>query len=100
LLWSERQLQGDEIGALDVADGSVSAMGCHAHTVHVQRFKGRAAGQKRAAAAAITEAVVATLGGNAATVDVIFHGIERHAWAAGGVLWSDMAPASPAPSAP
>ena len=56
--------------------------------------------QKRAAAAAITEAVVSTLGGNAATVDVIFHDIERHDWATGGVLWSDKAPAPPAPAAP
>jgi 4-oxalocrotonate tautomerase len=45
-------------------------------TVHVQLFKGRTADQKRAAAAAITEAVVATLGGNAATVQVIFHDIQ------------------------
>lgn len=69
-------------------------------TVHVQLFKGRTAEQKRAAAAAITEAVVATLGGNAATVDVIFHDIERHDWATGGVLWSDKAAAPPAPPGP
>ena len=58
-------------------------------TVHVQLFKGRTADQKRAAAVAITEAVVKTLGGKAETVDVIFHDIERHDWATGGVLWSD-----------
>ncbi|MCA3243566.1 MAG: tautomerase family protein [Rubrivivax sp.] len=46
-------------------------------TVHVQLFKGRTADQKRAAAAAITEAVVATLGGNAASVQVIF---QRPVW--------------------
>jgi 4-oxalocrotonate tautomerase len=69
-------------------------------TVHVQLFKGRTADQKRAAATAITEAVVATLGGNAATVQVIFHDIERHDWATGGVLWSDQPPAPPAPPAP
>ena len=69
-------------------------------TVHVQLFKGRTADQKRAAAAAITEAVVATLGGKAATVQVIFHDIERHDWATGGVLWSDQPPAPPAPPAP
>ena len=66
-------------------------------TVHVQLFKGRTADQKRAAAVAITEAVVKTLGGNADTVDVIFHDIERHDWATGGVLWSDKAPAPPQP---
>lgn len=69
-------------------------------TVHVQLFKGRTADQKRAAAAAITEAVVATLGGNAATVQVIFHDIERHDWATGGVLWSDKPPAPAAPTVP
>lgn len=69
-------------------------------TVHVQLFKGRTADQKRAAAAAITEAVVATLGGNAATVQVIFHDIERHDWATGGVLWSDKPATPPAPVAP
>ena len=66
-------------------------------TVHVQLFKGRTADQKRAAAVAITEAVVKTLGANAATVDVVFHDIERHDWATGGVLWSDQ-PAAPAKS--
>ena len=69
-------------------------------TVHVQLFKGRTADQKRAAAAAITEAVVATLGGNAATVQVIFHDIERHDWATGGKLWSDQPPAPPASATP
>ncbi|KPF58305.1 4-oxalocrotonate tautomerase [beta proteobacterium AAP51] len=64
-------------------------------TVHVQLFKGRTADQKRAAAVAITEAVVKTLGGKAETVDVIFHDIERHDWATGGVLWSDPPAAAP-----
>ena len=64
-------------------------------TIHVQLFKGRTADQKRAAAEAITAAVVQTLGGNAGTVDVIFHDIERHDWATGGVLWSDQAATAP-----
>jgi 4-oxalocrotonate tautomerase len=64
-------------------------------TIHVQLFKGRTPEQKRAAAVAITEAVVKTLGGNADTVDVIFQDIERHDWATGGVLWSDKAAAPP-----
>jgi 4-oxalocrotonate tautomerase len=64
-------------------------------TVHVQLFKGRTPEQKRAAAVAITEAVVKTLGGNPETVDVLFHDIERHDWATGGVLWSDQAAAPP-----
>ncbi len=70
-------------------------------TVHIQLFKGRTPEQKRAAAVAITAAVVQTLGGNADTVDVIFHDIERHDWATGGVLWSDQGSApSPAPDTP
>jgi len=28
-------------------------------------------------------------------VDVVFHDIERHDWATGGVLWSDPAAAPP-----
>ena len=67
-------------------------------TVHVQLFKGRTPDQKRDAAVAITAAVVQTLGGNADTVDVIFHDIERHDWATGGVLWSDQAGAAPKPA--
>ena len=70
-------------------------------TVHVQLFKGRTPDQKRAAAVAITAAVVQTLGGNADTVDVIFHDIERHDWATGGALWSDKGTApAPVPEAP
>lgn len=64
-------------------------------TVHVQLFEGRTADQKRAAAVAITEAVVKTLGGQADTVDVIFHDVARHNWATGGLLWSDKTAAPP-----
>ena len=50
-------------------------------TIHVELFKGRSVEQKRAAAQAITEAVVKTLGGSPDSVDVIFRDVERHAWA-------------------
>ena len=40
-----------------------------------------------------SSSVVQTLGGHADTVDVVFHDIERHDWATGGVLWSDVAAA-------
>lgn len=63
-------------------------------TIHVELFAGRTVEQKRAAAAAITEAVVRTLGGNPDSVDVIFRDVERHDWATGGRLWSDP-PATP-----
>ncbi len=66
-------------------------------TIHVELFKGRTVEQKRAAAQAITEAVVKTLGGSPDSVDVIFRDVERHDWATGGQLWSDKAPPAPPP---
>lgn len=64
-------------------------------TVHVELFAGRSVEQKRAAAIAITEAVVKTLGGSYAGVDIVFQEVERHNWATGGELWSDKAAAPP-----
>lgn len=62
-------------------------------TIHVELFAGRTTEQKRACAAAITEAVAKTLGSAPESVDVIFRDVERHDWATGGRLWSDPAPA-------
>lgn len=64
-------------------------------TLHVELFAGRTVEQKRALAAALTEACVKTLGGSAEAVDVIFRDVERHDWASGGRLWSDAAPPKP-----
>lgn len=61
-------------------------------TIHVELFAGRTVEQKRAAAAAITEAVVRTLGGTPDAVDIIFTDVERHDWATAGRLWSDPKP--------
>jgi 4-oxalocrotonate tautomerase len=61
-------------------------------TLHVELFAGRTVEQKRALAAALTEACVKTLGGSADGVDIIFSDVERHDWATGGRLWSDPAP--------
>ena len=66
-------------------------------TIHVELFAGRTLDQKRALAAALTDATVKTLGGSAASVDIIFRDVERHDWATGGELWSDKSPA-PIPS--
>ena len=66
-------------------------------TIHVELFAGRTVDQKRALAQALTEATVRTLGGSAASVDVIFSDVQRHDWATGGQLWSD---APPAPAQP
>jgi 4-oxalocrotonate tautomerase len=64
-------------------------------TIRVELFAGRTVEQKRALAKALTDATVATLGGRAEAVDVIFVDVERHDWASGGELWSDRAPPPP-----
>jgi 4-oxalocrotonate tautomerase len=66
-------------------------------TIRVELFAGRSVEQKRALAAALTEAAVRTLGGKPEGVDVIFTDVARHDWATGGRLWSDDAP-PPAPA--
>ena len=58
-------------------------------TIRVELFEGRTVEQKRAFAKALTEAAVNTLGGSAASVDILFYDIARHDWATGGTLWSD-----------
>ena len=68
-------------------------------SIHVQLFAGRTVDQKRALAAALTEATVRTLGGSPEAVDVIFTDVQKHDWATGGQLWSDKSAAS-APPAP
>ncbi len=68
-------------------------------TIHVELFAGRTVEQKRALAAALTEATVASLGGSPSAVQVIFVEVERHNWATGGRLWSDAAVAPPGPAA-
>lgn len=65
-------------------------------SIHVQLFKGRTVEQKRALAAALTEATVRTLGGSPDHVDIVFTDVERHDWATGGVLWSDAGQPPPA----
>ena len=66
-------------------------------TIRVELFAGRTVEQKRALAAALTEATVKTLGGSPDGIDVVFHDIQRHDWATGGQLWSDKA-AAPKPA--
>ena len=58
-------------------------------TIRIDLFEGRTVEQKRAYAAALTEATVKVLGGSADSVDVIFYDIKRHDWATGGKLWSE-----------
>ena len=58
-------------------------------TIRVEMFEGRTVEQKRALAAALTEATVRTLGGSPDAVDILFFDVPRHDWATGGKLWSD-----------
>lgn len=67
-------------------------------TIRVELFAGRTLEQKRALAAALTEATVKTLGASPDSVDVIFQDVQRSDWATGGQLWSDKASA-PKPAA-
>jgi 4-oxalocrotonate tautomerase len=67
-------------------------------TIRIDMFAGRTVEQKRALAAAITEACVKTIGTSADSVDILMFDIPKQDWASGGVLWSDKA-AAPKPSA-
>ena len=65
-------------------------------TIRVELFAGRTVEQKRALAAALTEATVRTLGGSADSVDILFFDIARQDWATAGTLWSDRGSPPPA----
>jgi 4-oxalocrotonate tautomerase len=65
-------------------------------TIRVEMFEGRTPEQKRALAAAITEACVRTIGASPDSVDILLFDIARQNWATGGTLWSDKA-AAPKP---
>lgn len=67
--------------------------------IRVELFEGRTVEQKRALAAALTEATMKTLGSPADAVDVMFFDVPRHNWASAGVLFSDKAGAPPVPAA-
>ena len=64
-------------------------------TIRIEMFEGRTVEQKRALAAAITEACVKTIGASPASVDILMFDIAKQDWATGGTLWSDV-PAKPA----
>lgn len=65
-------------------------------TIRVEMFEGRTPEQKRALAAAITEACVRTIGASPDSVDILMFDIAKQNWATGGTLWSDKA-AAPKP---
>ncbi len=65
-------------------------------TIRVEMFEGRSPDQKRALAAALTEACVQTIGALPDSVDILFFEIAKRDWATGGTLWSDKGtPAKP-----
>jgi 4-oxalocrotonate tautomerase len=57
--------------------------------IRVEMFAGRSREQKRAIAAALTEAFVASGGSTPAGVTVLFTDVEKEDWAVGGVLAAD-----------
>lgn len=65
-------------------------------SIHVHLFEGRTVDQKRAYAAALTEATVRVLGGSAEAVDIVFTDVAKQDWATGGVLWSERPSSKPA----
>ena len=68
--------------------------------IRVELFEGRTLEQKRALAAALTEATMKTLGSPADAVDVMFFDVPKHDWASAGVLASDRAATPPADPKP
>jgi 4-oxalocrotonate tautomerase len=61
--------------------------------IRVEMFQGRTREQKRSFAKAITEAFVATCGGTAQSVQIVFQDVAKDDWAIAGRLASE--PAEP-----
>jgi 4-oxalocrotonate tautomerase len=66
-------------------------------TIRVEMFEGRTPEQKRALAAALTEACVRTLGSPPESIEVLLFDIAKQNWATGGTLWSDKGAPPPKP---
>ncbi|MFM9880515.1 MAG: 4-oxalocrotonate tautomerase [Burkholderiaceae bacterium] len=58
-------------------------------TLRVEMLEGRTPEQKKNLVAALTQAVVDTLGSKPEAVDVLLFDIPRAHWATGGELWSE-----------
>lgn len=58
-------------------------------TIRVELMEGRTPEQKKNLVAALTQAVVDTLGAKAESVDVLLFDIKPSDWATGGKLWSE-----------
>lgn len=57
--------------------------------IRIEMFEGRTIEQKRACAAAVTEAFIGACGGTPASVTIVFQDVARHDWAVAGRLTSD-----------
>lgn len=60
--------------------------------IRIEMFDGRTTEQKRACAAAVTQAFIETCGGTPQSVHVIFQDVARQDWAVAGRLASDPKP--------
>lgn len=60
--------------------------------IRIEIYEGRTVEQKRACAAAVTQALIETCGGNPQAVHVIFQDVAKHDWATGGRLAIDPKP--------
>jgi 4-oxalocrotonate tautomerase len=57
--------------------------------IRIEMFEGRSVEQKRACAAAVTQAFVDTCGGTPASVTIVFADVAKSDWASSGRLASD-----------
>lgn len=60
--------------------------------IRIEMFEGRTPDQKRACAAAVTQAFIDTCGGTPASVHIVFQDVAKSDWAVAGRLCSDPKP--------
>lgn len=60
--------------------------------IRIEMYEGRTVEQKRACAAAVTQAFIDTCGGVPGSVTIIFADVAKSDWASAGRLASDPAP--------
>ncbi len=60
--------------------------------IRIEMYEGRTAEQKRACAAAITQAFIDTCGGTPQSVQIVFRDVAKGDWAVAGRLASDPEP--------
>ncbi|MCV2868929.1 tautomerase family protein [Defluviimonas sp. WL0002] len=68
------------------------ARGSPMPVIRIEMYEGRTVEQKRACAAAVTQAFIDTCGGNPQSINVIFSDVPKQDWAIGGRLGIDPKP--------